>query len=130
VGEIILSEWAAKIGRKSLFTPGAHLSEVSRVHDGFIISTKCTDLVYICPLVCVRYTFSHIIAKCLGGIIKPIKHLYFPFYFHLQCRSFTPYVEGGGGRENSVALYIHRKCKGICLNFLQCINRSIKTACK
>ncbi len=46
VGEIILSEWAAIIGRKSLFTPGAHLSAVSGVHDGFIISNECIDLVF------------------------------------------------------------------------------------
>ncbi len=46
VGEIILSEWAARIGRKSLITPGAHLSAVSGVHDSFIISNECIDLVF------------------------------------------------------------------------------------
>ncbi len=40
----ILSEWAARIGRKSLFTPGAHLSAVSGVHDDFVISNQCIDL--------------------------------------------------------------------------------------
>jgi hypothetical protein len=29
---------------KSLFMPGAHLSAVSGLHDGFIVTNECTDL--------------------------------------------------------------------------------------
>jgi hypothetical protein len=37
LGGIFLSEWAARIGRKSLFAPGAYLSAISGVHDGFTL---------------------------------------------------------------------------------------------
>jgi hypothetical protein len=36
-GNVFLSEWAVRIGRKALFSPGALLSTVSGVHAGLVL---------------------------------------------------------------------------------------------